>query len=69
MRMAKRAQQILIRHKVRRTHLARDLGITASALWQWDEFPAERVIQVERLTGISRHEMRPDLYPVEESAA
>jgi transcriptional regulator with XRE-family HTH domain len=33
--MKKRAQQILIRHKVRRAQLARDLGITASALWQW----------------------------------
>jgi DNA-binding transcriptional regulator YdaS (Cro superfamily) len=67
--MKKRAQQILIRHKVRRAQLARDLGITASALWQWQTVPAERVIQVEKFTGIPRHELRPDLYPVEESVA
>jgi DNA-binding transcriptional regulator YdaS (Cro superfamily) len=30
--------------------------------------PAERVLQVERLVGgkVTRHELRPDLYPVEQ---
>lgn len=43
--------------------LARHLGITAQALSQWKQVPMLRVLQVERATGIPRHELRPDLYP------
>lgn len=43
--------------------LAKSLGITAQALSQWDEVPPLRVLQVERITGVPRHELRPDLYP------
>lgn len=35
--------------------------ITPQAISQWRQVPAERVIEVERVTGISRHELRPDL--------
>jgi DNA-binding transcriptional regulator YdaS (Cro superfamily) len=45
--------------------LAEPLGITIQAVSQWDEVPPLRVLAVERLSGISRHELRPDLYPVE----
>lgn len=45
--------------------LAEPLGITAQAVSQWDEVPPLRVLQVERVSGISRHELRPDLYPLE----
>jgi DNA-binding transcriptional regulator YdaS (Cro superfamily) len=31
--------------------------------------PAELVLETERVTGISRHDLRADLYPREESAA
>lgn len=31
--------------------------------------PAEYVLTVEAATGISRHELRPDLYPVEDAPA
>jgi len=31
--------------------------------WMQQRIPAERVIEVERITGIPRHELRPDLYP------
>jgi DNA-binding transcriptional regulator YdaS (Cro superfamily) len=31
--------------------------------------PAEHVLAAERATGISRHELRPDLYPGGEVAA
>lgn len=27
--------------------------------------PAEFVLKVEALTGVSRHELRPDIYPIE----
>lgn len=47
----------------RRHSLAGSLSISPSAISMWDRVPAERVIDVERLTGVSRHELRPDLYP------
>jgi DNA-binding transcriptional regulator YdaS (Cro superfamily) len=31
--------------------------------------PAKRVIAVERISGVSRRELRPDLYPAEQAAA
>lgn len=43
--------------------LARRLGITPQALSQWDRVPPLRVLEVERITGVPRHELRPDIYP------
>lgn len=43
--------------------LATKLGITQSAVYQWEEVPAERVADLERLTGIPRSHFRPDLFP------
>lgn len=43
--------------------LADRLGITRQALYQWQRIPAERVIDIERISGVPRHELRPDLYP------
>ena len=50
------------------TRLAASLNITKQAVAQWDEVPPLRVLEVERLSGVSRSELRPDLYPVEEGA-
>lgn len=47
--------------------LATPLGITAQAISQWDEVPPLRVLAVERVSGIPRHELRPDLYPPEKA--
>lgn len=30
--------------------------------WERDGVPAKRVLEVERVTGISRRELRPDLF-------
>ena len=50
--------------------LARLLGdITSQAISQWRRVPAERVLDVERVTGVPRHELRPDLYPAPVEAA
>lgn len=45
--------------------LAAALGVTKQAISQWDEVPPLRVIAVERASGIPRHELRPDLHPLE----
>jgi DNA-binding transcriptional regulator YdaS (Cro superfamily) len=49
--------------------MARDLGVPQSTMWRWlnqsKQLPAEYVLKAERLYGVSRHELRPDIYPVE----
>lgn len=50
--------------------LSRGLGVDKSTVTRWarKRVPAERVVDLERVTGIPRHALRPDLYP-EETAA
>jgi DNA-binding transcriptional regulator YdaS (Cro superfamily) len=46
--------------------LAEKIGIKYQAVQKWlrtGRIPAERVLAVEEATGVSRHELRPDLYP------
>jgi len=42
--------------------LASKLSLTLQAVAQWDTVPAKRCLDVERLTGVSRHVLRPDIY-------
>lgn len=45
--------------------LAKALNIRPQAVQQWakvQRVPAERVLDVERITGVSRFELRPDVY-------
>lgn len=45
--------------------LARSLGISHTAVRKWQLMgrpPAERVLDIERVTGISRYELRPDVF-------
>ena len=49
------------------TKLAAFLNITKQAVAQWDEVPPLRVLEVERVSGVPRHELRPDLYPLEDA--
>jgi DNA-binding transcriptional regulator YdaS (Cro superfamily) len=42
--------------------LARQLCIKRQAVHKWTRVPADQVIAVERITGISRHELRPDVF-------
>ncbi|PZN98905.1 MAG: molecular chaperone [Hyphomicrobiales bacterium] len=43
--------------------LARSLGISQPAISSWKRVPADRVLSVEATTGISRSDLRPDIYP------
>ena len=49
--------------------LARALGVSHQAILQWDRAPPRRVLDLERLTGIPRHDLRPDLYSAGEAHA
>ena len=51
------------------TPLAKALGISPQAVWQWNTVPPHHVIPIERLTGVPREELRPDLYPPREAKA
>lgn len=46
----------------RATQLAKALDLFPSAISQWKEIPPKHVLEIERITGISRHDLRPDLY-------
>ena len=42
--------------------LARKIGISQPSVSNWNQVPAQRVIAVEAATGVSRKDLRPDLY-------
>jgi DNA-binding transcriptional regulator YdaS (Cro superfamily) len=50
-------------------NFAKKLGVAQTTVWKWlqssKKLPAEHVLTVEKLFGISRHELRPDIYPVD----
>ena len=53
--------------------VARIFGIKPQAVQLWcstGKVPAERVLEIERATNgdVSRHELRPDIYPNESAA-
>lgn len=49
--------------------IARIAGVSAPAVWKWVQsskrVPAEFVLKIEAATGVSRHDLRPDIYPRE----
>jgi TorA maturation chaperone TorD len=48
--------------------LAALLGISQPSVSNWQRVPAERVLSVEALTGVSRTRLRPDIYPLGDAA-
>lgn len=48
--------------------LAAACSVTHSAISQWKRVPSDRVLIVEKVTGIPRDELRPDLYGELEAA-
>lgn len=51
------------------TDLGRICGVSQAAVWKWlhrsRRMPAERVLAAEAATDVSRHDLRPDIYPRE----
>jgi Uncharacterized protein conserved in bacteria, prophage-related len=49
--------------------LARICEVSQPAVWKWlqssKRVPAEYVLRIETATGVSRHHLRPDIYPVD----
>ena len=49
-------------------HLAEKLGLSENAISQWKNkykgvIPPDRVLEVYAATGVTPHELRPDIYP------
>jgi DNA-binding transcriptional regulator YdaS (Cro superfamily) len=42
--------------------LARELGITRGAVSQWHRVPLSRIVAIEKITGVPRQKLRPDLF-------
>lgn len=51
------------------TRLAEKIGITRSAVSQWHEIPIDRVADVQRATGLTKYEQRPDIFDPPEKVA
>lgn len=54
--------------------VARSAGVTLAMWSRWEtgarQVPAERVLDIEALTGVSRHQLRPDVFgPAEQVAS
>lgn len=54
------------------SEMARICGVKQPSVWAWvhgkKQLPAEHVLKVEAATGVSRHDLRPDIYPRENAA-
>lgn len=51
--------------------LANILGVRRQTFYQWRRVPSVRVLAIEAATDgkVSRHEIRPDLYPEDHAGA
>jgi Bacterial toxin YdaS len=43
--------------------VARKLRISRQAVYAWTRVPAEHVLEIAQSTGLTPHQLRPDLYP------
>jgi DNA-binding transcriptional regulator YdaS (Cro superfamily) len=43
--------------------VARALKIAPQSVWAWKRTPALRVLELERISGVNRRKLRPDIYP------
>ena len=49
------------------SEIARICAVSQPSVWKWlnqsKRAPAEAVLAIESATGVSRHDLRPDIYP------
>jgi len=45
-----------------RYQLAKRLGLMPSSVHVWQRVPLNRILEVERVTGVPREKLRPELY-------
>jgi len=45
-----------------RIRIARECKVTHGAVYQWRSVPSQHVLTVERITGIPRFKLRPDIF-------
>lgn len=68
--MKKQALKKAIKTIGSQTALAKALNVTQAHVWNWlnrdTQVTAEYVLNIEKLTGVPRYELRPDIYPPEE---
>jgi DNA-binding transcriptional regulator YdaS (Cro superfamily) len=59
-----------IRRAGTRYALAKEIGVSPQAVYKWDDHvPAKHILKVEEVTGVSRHDQDPSMYPREGTAA
>ncbi|WP_390670877.1 YdaS family helix-turn-helix protein [Gluconacetobacter entanii] len=51
------------------TIVAKRLGIKVPSIYSWSRIPAEHVLTIARLSGMSPHEIRPDVFGPEPIAS
>lgn len=61
------ALQLAVERAGSQSEFARICGVGQPAVWKWldsgKRLPAEHVLKIEAATGVSRHDLRPDIYP------
>jgi DNA-binding transcriptional regulator YdaS (Cro superfamily) len=63
------ALDLVLKQVGSRAELARRMGVKPQAITKWrKQIPVKQVLALEKLTGVSRHRLRPDIYPAERRA-
>jgi pyruvate kinase len=58
-----------LRTRMAVTEIAEALGVSRAAVSQWRRVPEKHLAAVARITGISKRQLRPDLFPARCEAA
>ncbi len=67
------ALQLAVKTAGSQSAMARICGVGQPAVWKWlqssKRLPPEYVLRVEAETGVSKHLLRPDIYPLDAQSA
>lgn len=69
--MQKNALEAAVAAAGSQSELARRIGVRQGYIWRWlraGKIAAEYVLAVEAATGVSRHDLRPDVFGLDPSA-